>query len=153
MTTRMLSLLIAALMAGCFASAPSTGPECDESQGKSCPAGQACVQFQCLSVCIGVMDCAANEACIDGVCQAYSAACGGGETCADGWYCDGAACRRDVTLGRACNDDSECGQGHCTDHVCCSATCAGECLGCLESLTGRPDGECAPIPAGQDPNN
>jgi hypothetical protein len=151
MTIRALTLFVAIQAMACFAGAPSTGPECDESQGKACPAGQVCVSLTCRSICLGVVDCAANEACLDSVCQAYSAACMNGEACEDGWYCDGAACRRDVTVGKACNDGSECEQGYCVDGVCCLTACDGECVACAGPLTGRPSGECAAIPVGQDP--
>jgi hypothetical protein len=82
--------------------------------------------------------------------------CASDRYCAEGGTCEprkeqGEACH--VAAGEDClnADCRACGSGlACADEVCCDSPCEG-CAACLESLTGRPDGTCAPIPEGTDP--
>jgi hypothetical protein len=63
--------------------------------------------------------------------------------------------------GAACTWQEQCyGDVTCTDGVCCSdytsgfsGACTEECHACLASKTGQPDGTCAPILDGTDPDN
>jgi hypothetical protein len=52
--------------------------------------------------------------------------------------------------GARCDRAGECKSGNCVDHVCCESACAGTCLAC-----DRPgaEGQCLPVPEGQDPDN
>jgi hypothetical protein len=52
-------------------------------------------------------------------------------------------------VGSACTDDSGCDAGNCVDRVCCESACAG-CNACAAELTGKSNGICAPVLAGQD---
>jgi len=111
------------------------------------------VDFACLVVCSSTEECAAHEACNDGVCVPFASACNNGELCPDGWYCDGAACRHLAGLGSPCGDGIQCSSGFCADGICCNESCDGECQACTQALTGDHDGTCANIPAGNDPNS
>lgn len=63
---------------------------------------------------------------------------------------NGAKCANDGTE----DNPQYCLSGICSpDHVCCDAACTGTCESCLGKETGKTDGTCAPIPAGQDPDN
>lgn len=50
----------------------------------------------------------------------------------------------------ACVEDADCFGGFCVAGRCCASACDGTCEACAEALTGRPDGECAPVLAGLD---
>jgi FG-GAP repeat len=54
--------------------------------------------------------------------------------------------------GDACTAWDECGSANCADNVCCDDECSGLCMGCTEAKTGMPDGQCAPIPPGGNPD-
>lgn len=55
--------------------------------------------------------------------------------------------------GTDCSGGSvTCGSGHCVDGFCCDAACDGVCEACRDDYTGAGDGNCAPIPNGQDPD-
>jgi len=55
--------------------------------------------------------------------------------------------------GAPCNNDGQCVTGYCVDGVCCGTRCAGTCQGCTQTRTGKPDGTCAPVTAGGDPDS
>ncbi len=98
----------------------------------------------------------------DGVsrgCQACvaDAECPAGRYCAAGGTCEprkgqGEACR--TGAGQDCSQAGcrVCSSGHCVDGVCCDSACSGACGSCLGSSTGQPNGTCAPIAAGTDPD-
>lgn len=52
-----------------------------------------------------------------------------------------------------CAQGSECATGFCVDGVCCDTACLGTCESCSTLRTGAPDGTCAPILAGLDPDD
>jgi hypothetical protein len=54
--------------------------------------------------------------------------------------------------GWPCTGSDSCASGFCVDNVCCQSACSGTCMGCARSKTGRPDGQCQPLPSGQDPD-
>jgi hypothetical protein len=56
-------------------------------------------------------------------------------------------------LGATCAADSACGSGSCVDGVCCDSACDSGCEACVASVTGESDGQCAPVPAGADPDD
>jgi hypothetical protein len=58
------------------------------------------------------------------------------------------------TTGSTCSTDTQCGAGgFCVDGKCCDAACGGnnigDCQGCKNTLTGQPDGTCAPLLSGK----
>lgn len=59
----------------------------------------------------------------------------------------------ELANGAACDVRDECASGSCVDGVCCDTPCSGSCEACAASLTGGNDGICAPIGAGQDPED
>ena len=74
-------------------------------------------------------------------------------SCPGGEYCAGGGCQPQKNGGEPCGKDAECSTGHCSqDHVCCDAACNG-CDACTQSATGQPDGTCAPVKLGGDPNH
>jgi hypothetical protein len=56
-------------------------------------------------------------------------------------------------LGEACVTDGECAGGFCAAGTCCDTRCDEGCTSCEERWTGQQDGQCAPVLAGQDPND
>jgi hypothetical protein len=67
-----------------------------------------------------------------------------------------ASCRKPA--GEACGRDGDCASGFCAElaagtGVCCSAACNGACESCRNTATGKPDGTCAPVRNGTDPDN
>lgn len=70
--------------------------------------------------------------------------CNGPQVCIDG------ECSL-KPLGADCGAQNECIDTCSADGVCCDAACTGECESCLETLTGMPQGTCAPILSGVKP--
>ena len=56
-------------------------------------------------------------------------------------------------LGEACVTDGECAGGFCATGTCCDTRCDQGCTSCVGRWTGGQDGRCAPVLAGQDPND
>jgi hypothetical protein len=56
---------------------------------------------------------------------------------------------RPAAGGQPCEVGTQCGTGHCVDHVCCDTACSGPCLTC--ALASAP-GTCSPAAAGTDPH-
>jgi hypothetical protein len=58
-------------------------------------------------------------------------------------------------LGTPCATGGECASGLCADEVCCDRSCTQRCEACLSSENdgAAPDGTCAPIPWGADPED
>lgn len=110
------------------------------------PGTPACGEQSCDGVELGCVPCAADASCPSNRYCAADSTCrerkGSGATC-------------NVAAGEDCKTDGclACASGHCVDGVCCGATCAGACEACTQALTGEQDGDCAPIPAGEDPND
>jgi hypothetical protein len=46
--------------------------------------------------------------------------------------------------GQTCSSSAQCATGFCVDGVCCDTACDQACVSCVNSLTGQPDGQCAP---------
>jgi hypothetical protein len=107
----------------------SGGGSCQVTGVEACQTGYLCVAGACKTSCASASDCdaAGDYACIGGACI--------------------------IPLGTSCGPNDVCQNGNCVDGVCCSSECAGKCEACVQARTGEPDGHCAPIPAGQDPQN
>lgn len=56
-------------------------------------------------------------------------------------------------LGQSCFSNAQCASSFCVDGVCCDSSCGGSCQACVTAKTGGPNGTCANIPAGTDPDN
>jgi MYXO-CTERM domain-containing protein len=59
----------------------------------------------------------------------------------------------DVGTGVTCKLDVDCGTGHCADGVCCNVACTDTCTSCKAVDTGKADGTCSPVLAGQNPKS
>ena len=79
---------------------------------------------------------------------ACATTCASDADCADGNYCEGAACAPKKAAGVACTEDRSCTSAHCADGVCCDKACAGACESCAQ--TGK-TGTCSPAPDGPTP--
>lgn len=53
--------------------------------------------------------------------------------------------------GARCNGNGDCANNLCVDGFCCDKACSG-CYACANSMTGEPDGTCAPVSVGNDPH-
>jgi hypothetical protein len=105
-----------------------------------CPASAYCSAGTCLARCEHDSDCDAGSFCpSDGICKP-SAAQGGPCDEAAGASCKEAGCKA-------------CASGECVDGACCESACEGTCEACVSALTGKPDGSCQPVLAGQDPGD
>jgi hypothetical protein len=62
--------------------------------------------------------------------------------CLAGYWCDGGTCSLMGDLGDPCTVAGSCDSGFCTDGVCCSAACGGQCEAC--DVTGVV-GTCSPV--------
>lgn len=149
---RILMAVASLVLSACLAGEPANGPECGDAYDKKCREGQVCVDFHCYAVCQKGEQCGPADACIDGYCQPYAQACLEHGECAHGWYCDGGACHKEASLGAGCTVDAACGSGFCVAGVCCDATCDGTCQSCVAAETGEPNGGCAAVLVGRDPN-
>jgi hypothetical protein len=101
-------------------------------------------------VCSGYLRCADGSVC--------KATCAGDGDCVAGSECDEGTgqCSVPRPLGSACNpggNGSDCASGHCVDGVCCDTPCTGMCSACTQARTGVASGTCAPVSAGQDPDD
>lgn len=147
---------------GCGLADAPDGTACGVNGGLQCKAGkcQGCSSAeQCTPA-----DCN-DTLCTDGVCEL---APNGELLCADGagtcddqgkcGKCDdgvkngdetGVDCGEGTVCGKCaaapCADGAECASGSCQEGICCDAPCDGACLACTQTLTGEPDGVCAPL--------
>ncbi|MBI4700362.1 MAG: hypothetical protein HY744_04190 [Deltaproteobacteria bacterium] len=88
--------------------------------------------------------------------QSRCAACQGEPDCAaaPGTYCEGGVCAKKKLAGDVCGGAHECLSGSCPaqDGACCEAPCDSLCQACRMDKTGQPNGVCAPVEAGEDPD-
>lgn len=71
-----------------------------------------------------------------------------------GWEAPGGAGPFDPKgLSESCQTADQCESGQCVleDGICCESACTGTCEACVKSKTGLPNGVCAPIAPGSDP--
>ncbi len=57
-----------------------------------------------------------------------------------------------LSQGTACGTTADCEAGACIDGYCCGATTCTGCQGCSNAKTGQPNGTCADVVNGTDPN-
>lgn len=129
------------------------------SKGTQCAAGMCNSAGNYLSArtCDGLGTCGAatTDTCAPNVCTASgcSRTCSTDAECLGSTYCAGTTCAAKKTAGAGCGAAKECASGFCVDQVCCDAKCDGGCSACANAKTGQANGKCAPIPAGNDPDN
>lgn len=128
----------------------------------ACGAGSASVcdgDGKCVE-CVTSADCAANHP-MKPICDTRDQTC---VSCTDGVKngketdvdCGGPDCG--ACLAKPCDPSkgaAACGNNtFCSplDNICCSTACIGKCEACVEAKTGQPNGTCAPIPLGTDPD-
>lgn len=127
---------------------------CGKDSASVCDGDGKCVE------CVSNADCAANHPLLP-VCDLAINEC---VSCTDGKKngkeddvdCGGPDCG--ACLGKAC--DPSLGPAACGNHtfcspldnICCTTPCDGKCEACVGDKTGEPDGTCAPIPYGTDPD-
>jgi MYXO-CTERM domain-containing protein len=88
---------------------------------------------------IGQASCAPNE-CRDGFC---TESCRSDRDCSDKAFCTPmGTCVPTRPNGKECQRDAECDLGFCTDGVCCSARCDGQCESCRGKGT---EGTCTAV--------
>jgi alpha-tubulin suppressor-like RCC1 family protein len=109
-----------------------------------CPNGKPCK--------VGA-DCATGYCADDGLCKA----CKESTQCSTDTWCDplisGGGCVADLAPGEACAEGAQCPADACKDGFCCNTPCSGICQACSKDKTGQPNGTCASVPAGTDPDN
>ena len=128
--------------------------------GQVCAAATcAGTQFHPTQTCTGTGTCAtvAPVECGAFACSASGCAkpCTGDGDCPAQNYCVASSglCKAKKINGDTCTLANECMSSQCADGFCCDAACAATCNACSNAKTGQPNGHCAPIPAGQDPDN
>ncbi len=57
------------------------------------------------------------------------------------------------STGSSCASSADCTTGDCVDGFCCASTCDQTCAACSNAKTGAPNGTCAPVALGQDPDD
>lgn len=122
-------------------------------------AGTTCGQASCTAqtfkpapACDGQGACQASD---DVSCGAFNCTatgcrmrCEGDADCRPGVKCLVNLCGGKLPTGASCQSNSDCELGFCRDNVCCGNACTGSCSGCSVAKTSKPDGQCAPLPAG-----
>src|SRR5204863_7477349 len=91
-----------------------------------------------------------NYACFSSGCRT---SCGADADCQPPSTCVGGSCGSKKGQGASCGGSGECASGACVDGVCCENTCTALRMACRQSKTGQPDGKCAGVSAGSDPDN
>jgi len=134
---------------------------CLEGLGSGCTDGTECASGECVDgVCCADAACGTCEACdlagSLGTCTTVDDGVDDADSCDPAAnYCEGGACKTDITQGSPCVNNYECGTGaaFCANNVCCNAVCDGPCESCLAADTAETnDGTCATINMGTDPD-
>ncbi len=116
-----------------------TGVDCGGADCAPCPNGQGCN---------AASDCASGY-CNQGTC----AGCSTSSQCLQGQWCDAGVCEPLSMDGSPCNVGASCVSNACVDGVCCNSLCGNTCESCLAQYTSAPNGSCAPIMSGTDPQS
>jgi len=127
------------------------GTGCGKELDSVCDGDGKCTE------CLADADCAANHPTTP-ICDTDTQTCvscfdgikNGKETHLD---CGGPDCG--ACLAQPCDPQNGCGNHSicaAADNICCDTACADKCEACVGAKTGEPDGTCAPIPSGTDPD-
>ncbi len=111
---------------GCDMENAAAGTPCTENGGQLCDGAGHCVE------CLTESDCTEpGDQCISNWCGTPTGA-----------------------NGDPCQTPADCINGNCPqdDHICCDYACDTPCMACAAAKTCGPDGICAPIVAGTDPD-
>lgn len=151
---------------------PASDPIEGDCLGRACASGEAVLAVDDADVPDDGNDCTI-EACFMGVpmgapapagapCASGAGLCDGGGDCVECLgdadcgltaYCAGGVCVAKTGPGTPCGSASTCLSGSCADGVCCQSACVGVCKACSTAKTGQPNGVCANILIGTDPDN
>ena len=146
--------------------------QCDDGNSNNL---DFCTNF-CTNAICGDAITSANEQCDDGnqingdACTnaCANAVCGDGilrsgiEQCDDGNVANGDGCSAACVIeqppqlspvGAVCVAAGSCQSGFCVDGFCANSVCNSLCMGASQAKTGAPNGICAPIPSGSDPDS
>ena len=125
------------------------GEGCTAAFASSCASG-LCVEGVCCHVAACTAACTScNVAGSEGTCVPAAPGSEVSGSCAAGMACDGSGTCKSKN-GQPCAAAVDCASGFCADGVCCDSACAETCASCNQA--GRA-GQCAPYPAGTDPQN
>ena len=130
---------------------------CKLVDGETCSAGADCKSTFCVDAICCKDACAALCKACDvagalGTCTDVPTDQTPDAECAAGQSCIAHACK--LVDGEPCSANNTCVSNVCKDGVCCGSPCnAADCEACVQSKTGVPDGTCAPIVDGTDPDN
>lgn len=58
-----------------------------------------------------------------------------------------------LPLGAACEEHPDCESALCVDGVCCGEPCTKRCYTCSSAKGSTADGQCEPVPDGEDPDD
>jgi hypothetical protein len=119
--------------------AGETGVDCGGTECAPCPNGRGCN---------GPSDCASGY-CYQNVC----APCATRARCGPAEWCDAGVCTALLANGAPCASAGSCASASCVDGVCCDEACTYQCGSCLTIHTTQPNGTCAPILSGADPDD
>ena len=132
-----------------------------KATGLACSASNQCQTGFCVdTVCCDKACNGACEACIAALGSPATGTCGptpanqdlAGD-CGAGALCDGSGVCKKLN-GEACAAATDCLSGSCADGFCCNTPCTGLCQACSSAKKGgSPDGSCAFIATGTDPEN
>ncbi len=112
-------------------------------------AGRSCGSLS--DGCGATLDCGTcppGDSCSGGTCRCSNGVRDGGEAGVD---CGG-TCPSACPNGTACFSPTQCTSGACVDGFCCNEACGGLCRSCRQTRTGQPDGTCANVTNGTDPD-
>jgi hypothetical protein len=138
----------------CLRPAGAACTNASQCESGNCPlADLVCCDTACGGACRSCL--AADTGGVDGSCDFVTQGSDPANECAGTLACSGAGACALLANGVACIDDAECANGNCPvqDGICCNAVCDGLCESCSASRTAAPDGVCAAITLGEDPNN
>ncbi|MEZ4311893.1 MAG: hypothetical protein R3F14_28010, partial [Polyangiaceae bacterium] len=134
------------------------------ANGTACTANGECSTGNCVDgVCCNTACNSLCQSCLgvkkgsgaDGTCGSIAGFTDPDAECPGALVCNGAGLC-ELPNGSACAVGTDCVSNNCVDGVCCNTTCTATCNACTAAKKGSgggPDGVCAPIEAGTDPDS